>query len=217
MALVHDTSRSASGALSLRAYRLTPAFLAAHKEGKFTTEALAKNNLTYKDILVELPLSIHNSHLTTMLLHQLEAPPATPLPLSLDTPMPLAPNFDALEVSVDPYLARSCDLLLESIETHHSELNNAQYHQRQMAREQVKIQAWLTKRKAENQLRVSAKQAPLPEDEWQRLFKLPQEPSRLETLLNSRQIEQYAKQVDGFTAAVTAKLFAVNQGLPRAD
>ena len=61
------------------------------------------------------------------------------------------------------------------------------------------------------------KQLPLPEDEWQKLFKLPQEPSRLETLLNSRQIEQYAKQVDGFTAVVTGKMFAVNGGLVRTD
>ena len=69
------------------------------------------------------------------------------------------------------------------------------------------------KRKAENAARVAAKQAPLPEDEWQRLFKLPQEPSRLEVLLNSRQVEQYARQVDGFTAGVSAKMFAVKSNL----
>ena len=33
-----DVSRSASGPVSLRAFRLTTAFLAAHKEGKFTVE-----------------------------------------------------------------------------------------------------------------------------------------------------------------------------------
>lgn len=58
-----------------------------------------------------------------------------------------------------------------------------------------------------------AKQTPLPEDEWTRLFKLPQEPSRLEALLNSRQVEQYARQVDGFAAGVTAKMFAVRSNL----
>jgi translation initiation factor 3 subunit H len=38
--LVHDVSRSAQGALSLRAFRLSPTFMAAYKEGvaKFTTE-----------------------------------------------------------------------------------------------------------------------------------------------------------------------------------
>jgi len=82
-----------------------------------------------------------------------------------------------------------------------------------LAREQAKITQWQQKRKAENAQRVITKQAPLPEDEWQRLFKLPQEPSRLETLLNSRQVEQYARQVDGFTANVTTKIFAMRSTL----
>ena len=103
--------------------------------------------------------------------------------------------------------------MLDSIENHHTELNNHQYYQRSLAREQAKITQWQQKRKAENVTRAAAKQAPLPEDEWQRLFKLPQEPSRLETMLNSRQIEQYARQVDGFTASVSGKMFAVRGGL----
>jgi len=215
---VHDTARSVSGALSLRAFRLTPQFMAAQREGKFTIESLQKHNLTYRDILVELPLTIHNSHLLTSLLHQLDNPAPLPLSeLSVSVPMPLAPNFDALDLSIDPFLEKNGDLLLESIETHYSEVNNQQYYNRQLAREQTKITAWQTKRKSENQLRASAKQPLLPEDEWQRLFKLPQEPSRLETLLNSKQIEQYSKQIDAFTASVSAKMFAVNQGLPRTD
>lgn len=38
IALVHDVSRSSQGALSLRAFRLSNNFMAAFKEGKFTTE-----------------------------------------------------------------------------------------------------------------------------------------------------------------------------------
>jgi translation initiation factor 3 subunit H len=36
--LVNDVSRSTQGTLSLKAYRLSPSFMAAYKEGKFTTE-----------------------------------------------------------------------------------------------------------------------------------------------------------------------------------
>lgn len=36
--LVHDVSRSSQGSLSLRAYRLSPQFIAAYKEGKFTAD-----------------------------------------------------------------------------------------------------------------------------------------------------------------------------------
>lgn len=185
---------------------------------------IQKSGLKYQDILLELPLTIHNSHILTSLLHQLPAsPPKTPLefPASLSSlksdpalvNASLAPNFDALDLSIDPFLEKSCDLLLESIETHNNELNNHQYYQRSLAREQVKITAWQAKRKAENSARVAAKQAVLPEDEWSKLFKLPVEPSRLEILLNSRQVEQYTRQVDGFAAGVSGKMFAVRSQL----
>ena len=38
IALVHDVSRSSQGNLSLRAFRLSPPFLTAFKEDKFTTD-----------------------------------------------------------------------------------------------------------------------------------------------------------------------------------
>lgn len=38
VAIVHDVSRSSQGSLSLRAFRLSPAFMLAYKENKFTTE-----------------------------------------------------------------------------------------------------------------------------------------------------------------------------------
>ncbi|KAL7628455.1 Eukaryotic translation initiation factor 3 subunit H [Parahypoxylon ruwenzoriense] len=222
VALVHDVSRSSQGALSLRAFKLTQNFMAAFKEGKFTTESLQKSKLSFKDVLVEFPIQVHNSHLLTSFLHQLPAaPPAgdVAMPTSLadlehdPIKMPLYPSADILDLSIDPFLEKTCDLLLDSIESHYTELNNHQYYQRQLAREQAKITAWQTKRKAENAARVSAKQQPLPEDEWQRIFKLPQEPSRLEGMLNAKQVEQYSKQIDGFTANVSAKMFAVRGNL----
>ena len=180
--------------------------------------------MSYKDILIELPLTIHNSHLLTSYLHQLPSPPpseALDLPLSLAalTAGPLAsaslltPNFDNLSLSIDPFLEKNCDLLLDSIETHHTENNNFQYYQRSLAREQAKIAAWQAKRKAENVSRAQLKQPLLPEDEWQRLFKLPQEPSRLESMLNTRQVEQYSRQIDGFVSSTTGKMFAVKGNL----
>ncbi|KAI1810411.1 hypothetical protein GGS20DRAFT_187675 [Poronia punctata] len=222
VALVHDVSRSSQGAFSLRAFKLTPTFMAAYKESKFTTESLQKSKLTFKEIVTELPINVHNSHLLTSFLHQLPAKPITgdvTLPTSLadlqnkTIAMPLYPSTDSLDLSIDPFLEKTCDLLLESIESHYTELNNFQYYQRQMAREQTKITAWQTKRKAENAARIAAKQQPLPEDEWQRIFKLPQEPSRLEGMLNAKQVEQYSTQVDGFTATISSKMFAVRGNL----
>ncbi|KAL4752555.1 eukaryotic translation initiation factor 3 subunit H [Aspergillus terricola var. indicus] len=224
VALVHDPSRSAQGSLSLRAFRLSPKFMAAFKDNKFTSDELQKSNLKYQDILVELPVEIHNSHLITSFVHQLQnqtqaAPTEIPTSLATLESSPfakqpiLAPNFDNLSLSIDPFLEKNCDLLLDSIETHHTETSNFQYYQRSLAREQAKITAWQAKRKAENATRATLKQPPLPEDEWQRLFKLPQEPSRLDSMLNSRQVEQYARQIDSFVSSTTGKMFAVKGNL----
>ncbi|KAL4813700.1 eukaryotic translation initiation factor 3 subunit H [Aspergillus spinulosporus] len=224
VALVHDPSRSAQGSLSLRAFRLSPKFMAAFKDNKFTSDELQKSNLKYQDILVELPVEIHNSHLITSFIHQLQnqtqaAPTEIPTSLATLENSPfakqtiLAPNFDNLSLSIDPFLEKNCDLLLDSIETHHTETSNFQYYQRSLAREQAKITAWQAKRKAENATRATLKQPPLPEDEWQRLFKLPQEPSRLDSMLNSRQVEQYARQIDSFVSSTTGKMFAVKGNL----
>ena len=125
----------------------------------------------------------------------------------------LAPSFDSLSLSIDPFLSQTADNLLDAIETHHVESNNFSYYSRALAREQAKIQQWQAKRKAENAARALSKQTALPEDEWQRLFKLPTEPSRLESMLNSRQVEQFARQVDGFVAGTTGKMFAVRGNL----
>lgn len=183
---------------------------------------MQKSKLTYKDILIELPIAVHNSHLLTTFLHQLPAAPpkkdlafpASLADLNANPPeIPLYPNLDSLDLSIDPYLEKTCDMLLDSIETHYTELNNFQYFQRQLAREQTKVTAWKTKRAAENATRVAQKLAPLPEDEWERLFKLPTEPSRLEGMLNAKQVDQYSRQVDGFTASITGKMFAVKSNL----
>ncbi|KAH6696794.1 eukaryotic translation initiation factor 3 subunit H [Plectosphaerella plurivora] len=222
VALVHDVSRSSQGSLSLRAFKLSASFMAAYKEGKFTTESLQKSKLSFGDILQELPVTVHNSHLLTTFLHQIpQAPQSDTLehPTSVselrDDPsrQPLYPSVDNLDLSIDPFLEKTCDLLLDSIDAHYNEVNNYQFYQRQVAREQAKISQWQAKRKTENAQRTLAKQPLLPEDEWQRLFKLPQEPSRLEGMLNAKQVEQYSKQVDGFTANVTAKMFAVRESL----
>lgn len=184
--------------------------------------SLQKSKLTFRDILAELPINVHNSHLLTSFLHQIPTPPAEEeieQPNSVSdlkrdaVKPPLYPSIDSLDLSIDPFLEKTCDLLLESIESHYTDLNNFQFFQRQVTREQAKISQWQAKRKAENAQRAVAKQPPLPEDEWQRLFKMPQEPSRLEGMLNAKQVEQYSKQVDGFTSNVTTKMFAVRENL----
>jgi translation initiation factor 3 subunit H len=107
---------------------------------------MQKTKLTYKDIFVELPITLHNSHLLTSFMHQLPSKidqadldlPASLSELDMNAPeLGFYPSLDSLDLSIDPFLEKNCDLLLEAIETHYTELNNFQYHQRQLAREQV--------------------------------------------------------------------------------
>lgn len=48
VALVYDVSRSVQGSLSLKAFRLSPIFMAAYKEGKFTSERYVDLRLSLK-------------------------------------------------------------------------------------------------------------------------------------------------------------------------
>src|SRR5579859_7020190 len=98
--------------------------------------SLARNNLTHRDILEELPLEIHNSHLVTSLLHSLESP-SGPV---------LTPNYDTLDLSVDPYLEKNLEYLIDGMDEWGYEQGNLQYFQRQLGREQAKIATWQAKR-----------------------------------------------------------------------
>ncbi|KAF2862771.1 eukaryotic translation initiation factor 3 subunit 3 [Piedraia hortae CBS 480.64] len=228
VALVFDVSRSSQGSLHLKAYRLSPQFLAAYQEKKFTSESLQKSGLRFQDIVIEYPVSVYNSHLLTCYLHQLPSPPpedSVHLPASVAeilrgriSSSTLYPNFDNLELSIDPFLEKTSELISEAVDAHQTEQNNTQYYQRSRAREEAKIAAWQQKRKSENALRAQQKQPLLPEDEWTKLFKLPTEPSRFETMLIGRQVDQYARQIDGFGAVAETKLFSITGNLlPRDD
>lgn len=51
VALVFDVGRSSQGSLSLRAFRLSPSFMTAYKEGKFSTERYACNEHGFQDLV----------------------------------------------------------------------------------------------------------------------------------------------------------------------
>lgn len=64
----------------------------------------------------------------------------------LDDAKPLSPNFDVLDLELDPFMQKNLEYLLECSDVQQQELNNYQYWQRSVAREQSKMQAWLAKR-----------------------------------------------------------------------
>lgn len=219
--IVNDVSQTLSNGLSLHAYRLSESFIASKKEGTFTTESLTKNNLSYQNIFEKLPLEIRNSHLVTLFLQSVEARnlKTTSLDYKSLTTSPASAsasfdnNFDNLDISIDSYLEKNIESIFDSIDQFHTDQGSYNYYQRQVARETQKIQQWRTKRNAENAQLASQGKPQLPTDEWKTLFKLPAEPSRLENLLVSGQLDQYCSQLEEHGSTVSTKLFATRKSL----
>jgi translation initiation factor 3 subunit H len=187
--------------------------------------SLAQAKLSFSNIFEELPVQIHNSHYVTMMLHNIEMPKLEADRLrslstfastqktqtELEEARPLAPNFDVLDLELDPFMQKNLQYLLDCADVQQQEQNNYQYWQRSVAREQAKMQAWLAKRKQENAQRVEKGQKPLPEDEVNTLFKLPAEPSRLDSMILSAQMHNFTKQINQFAGPSLARLYSIQE------
>lgn len=206
--IVNDVSQTLSNGLSLHAYRLSESFIACKKDGTFTTESLTKNNLSYRNIFEKLPVEIHNSHLVTLFLQSLENKNLEQNPAaSFDN------NFSGLDISIDSFLEKNIESIFDSIDQFHADQGNYNYYQRQLSREKLKIQQWQHKRNVENSHLSAAGKPTLPVDNWQSLFKLPAEPSRLDNVLVSGQIDKYCTQIEEHGSTVSTKLFATRKSL----
>lgn len=148
------------GNLHLRALRLTPAFMKLYKEKKFTSEALAKAKLSFSNVFEELPITIRNTALLKALLFELETTDESVevstshlttykhghASLSNNNKSVLAPSFDMLDLSLDPYVAKNLENLMDTIDDHHQEQGNYAYWQRSVERENKKKAAYILNR-----------------------------------------------------------------------
>jgi len=80
--------------------------------------------------------------------------------------------------------------------------------QRQIAREKARADAYVAKRKEENAGRIAQGLAPLPEEDVSRLFKIPAEPSRLDSMLLLGKIDAYAKSLAETSSTGLVKMYA---------
>ncbi|KAG8936520.1 hypothetical protein FRC03_002510 [Tulasnella sp. 419] len=200
--LVHDVAQTARGNASFRAFQLSPAYLNARKSGKFHAQTLIDNSLTFREILVELPVVIRNSPLANAFLGS----------IGQSSPSPIAPNYSTLTLPPPTSTARSLESMIEALDAYRSEENNYAYLSRQIKREKERVELHIEKRKAENQQRIAQGLAPLPEEDVSRLFKVPQEPSRMEGMLLLGQIDGYAKDLESLSGLELVKMYAARAG-----
>ncbi|KZP31315.1 hypothetical protein FIBSPDRAFT_814210 [Athelia psychrophila] len=208
--VVHDLSQTARGNASFRAFRLTSAFLDAYKKTNFSTTSLISHRLTFSTILEEIPLKIRTNPLLSAFLENLAAPSASPVadasPESATTSA-LPPSFSHLDLGTTN-LNKNLEQIIESVDAYRTEEGNLAYLGRQIGREKARAEQYVNKRREENAVRVAQGLAPLPEEDVQRLFKIPPEPSRLESLLLLGQVDAFAKSLEGSASAGLVKMYA---------
>nr|GAT43231.1 predicted protein [Mycena chlorophos] len=195
--VVHDVSLTARGNASFRAFRLTSAFLDAYKKSNFSTTSLVNHRLTFSAILEEIPLQVRVNPLLGSFLNTLtKSSPSTLPEASPDAARTsvVPPAFAALDLRASG-LTRNLEQIIETVDSYRNEEGNVAFLQRQIARERAKAENYMAKRKEENLARAAQDLAPLPEEDVTRLFKIPPEPSRLESMLLLGQIDAYAKKV----------------------
>ncbi|KAG5720460.1 Eukaryotic translation initiation factor 3 subunit H [Termitomyces sp. T112] len=207
-----DLSQTTRGNASFRAFRLTSAFLSAHKKSNFSSASLIDHSLTFSSILEEVPLKIRTNPLLSSFLDTIAQPDETIQEIGggVETGSALPPSFETLNFGTG--LAKNLEQIAEAIDNYRTEEGNLAYMSRQIARERLKADTYIAKRKEENAARVAQGLAPLPEEDVGRLFKIPAEPSRLESLLLLGQIDGYGKSLEGSASSGLVKMHAAKAG-----
>ncbi|KAL6304288.1 hypothetical protein BKA93DRAFT_733537 [Sparassis latifolia] len=209
--IVHDVTQTARGNASFRAFRLTKAFLDAYKRNNFSTASLINHRLTFSAILEEVPLKIRTNALLSSFLGALSESTVSPVvgakPSAASSSAALPPSFSALNLGTSS-VARNLEHIVDAVDNYRTEEGNLAYLQRQITREKARAEAYVSKRKEENATRVAQGLAPLPEEDVSRLFKIPVEPSRLESLLVLGKIDAYAKSLAETSSTGLVKMYA---------
>lgn len=208
--IVHDLSQISRGNASFRAYRLTAAFMDAYRKSNFNTASLINHQLTFSSILEEIPLKIRTNPLLNSFLGTLtKSTPSTIPDAQPDETYESAvsPSYAALDLGTAG-VTRNLEQIIDAVDAYRTEEGNVSYLIRQIARERTKADNYIAKRKEENQTRIAQGLVPLPEEDVSRLFKIPAEPSRLESLLLLGQVDAYGKSLGDAAGTSLVKMYA---------
>jgi translation initiation factor 3 subunit H len=160
--------------------------------------------------LEEIPVKIRINPLLNSVLGILTETHRSPLPHALPseaTTSAIPPTYSTLN-SGSVGLTRNIEQLIEAVDNYKLEESNLAYLSRQIAREKLKVDQYVGKRREENAIRVAQGLAPLPEENVNRLFKVPPEPSRLESMLLLGQIDGFSKSLASASSTGLVTMYA---------
>ncbi|KAK2083482.1 Eukaryotic translation initiation factor 3 subunit H [Saguinus oedipus] len=193
--LIYDPIKTAQGSLSLKAYRLTPKLMEVCKEKDFSPEALKKANITFEYMFEEVPIVIKNSHLINVLMWELEKKSA------------VADKHELLSLASSNHLGKNLQLLMDRVDEMSQDIVKYNTYMRNTSKQQQQKHQYQQRRQQENMQRQSQGETPLPEEDLSKLFKPPQPPARMDSLLIAGQINTYCQNIKEFTAQNLGKLF----------
>mmetsp|Transcript_2633 Transcript_2633/g.3360 ORF Transcript_2633/g.3360 Transcript_2633/m.3360 type:complete len:334 (+) Transcript_2633:1-1002(+) len=187
--ILYDPIQTSNGTLTLKAFRLTQAFMKRNR---------AKENTFIRpsEILEEIPIKIRNPGLVNAMVFDLVKGAD-----GVDC------SFDRLDLSVRPYLEKNLAFLCSWVDDLAAEHQKFQHYSRSVSKQKQEKLRWLAKRRHENELRRGEGEELLPEEPDPAMFQTPGGPNRLEALLITNQINTYCEQVNKFAGASYSKLF----------
>jgi translation initiation factor 3 subunit H len=171
---------------------------------------MINHKLMFTSIMEEVPLKIRINPLLGAFVSTLAERHPTPLTQPLPSEVystSLPPLYSTLDLG-NPTLTKNLESVVEAIDNYKTEEGNLAYHTRQIAREKARAEAYVAKRKEENANRAAQGLAPLPEEDVSRIFRIPPEPSRLESMLLLGQVDAYAKTLEGTSTLSLVKMYS---------
>jgi len=175
-----------------------------------SNQSLASQRLTFSKILEEIPVKIRINSLLNSVLGTLTESHRSPLSYALPaeaTTSAIPPTYSRLNIG-SVGLTRNLEQVIEAVDNYKVEESNLAYLSRQIAREKLKVEQFVAKRREENATRIAQGLGPLPEENINRLFKIPPEPSRLESMLLLGQIDGFAKSLASASSSGLVTMYA---------
>ncbi|NXW44564.1 EIF3H factor, partial [Nyctiprogne leucopyga] len=190
--LIYDPIKTAQGSLSLKAYRLTPKLMEVCKEKDFSPEANGEGEiagLSLRSYFPEGKLNRYTGIAVLLYLFQINSPVWTQ------------------SSGVNNHLGKSLQLLMDRVDEMSQDIVKYNTYLRNVSKQQQQKHQYQQRRQQENMQRQSRGEAPLPEEDINKLFKPPQPPPRMESLLIAGQINTYCQNIKEFNAQNLGKLF----------
>ncbi|CAM9490258.1 unnamed protein product, partial [Sphacelaria rigidula] len=146
--ILYDPVQTANGQLTIKAYRLSKAFMRVYREKK--NEVIKPS-----EILEELPIKIRNPGIINALIFDLQEGDRVDC------------DFDRLDLSTNPYLEKNLEFLCNWIDDLSNEQIKFNQYTRNVQRQKQEHTRWLQKRRQVNDERRAAGEDPLPEEDPQ--------------------------------------------------